>query len=177
MAFATRWAGATGASLALACGDVYVPGKSGPILYLDVADIDAVIDAAHLRDFITQLPQGDATLVGERGLKVSGGEKQRIAIARALLKRSPLLIFDEATSALDSHSEQAVMAAIRAASREHTSLVIAHRLSTVVDCDRILVLEQGQLVESGSHTELLAQQGRYAALWTLQQHEEDGIAD
>lgn len=137
------------------------------------ADIDAVIDAAHLRDFITQLPQGDATLVGERGLKVSGGEKQRIAIARALLKRSPLLIFDEATSALDSHSEQAVMAAIRAASREHTSLVIAHRLSTVVDCDRILVLEQGQLVESGSHTELLAQQGRYAALWTLQQHEED----
>jgi ATP-binding cassette subfamily B protein len=141
------------------------------------ADIDAVIDAAHLRDFITQLPQGDATLVGERGLKVSGGEKQRIAIARALLKRSPLLIFDEATSALDSHSEQAVMAAIRAASREHTSLVIAHRLSTVVDCDRILVLEQGQLVESGSHTELLAQQGRYAALWTLQQHEEDGIAD
>ena len=141
------------------------------------ADIDAVIDAAHLRDFITQLPQGDATLVGERGLKVSGGEKQRIAIARALLKRSPLLIFDEATSALDSHSEQAVMAAIRAASREHTSLVIAHRLSTVVDCDRILVLEQGQLVESGSHTELLAQQGRYAALWTLQQHEEDVIAD
>jgi ATP-binding cassette subfamily B protein len=141
------------------------------------ADIDAVIDAAHLRDFISQLPQGDATLVGERGLKVSGGEKQRIAIARALLKRSPLLIFDEATSALDSHSEQAVMAAIRAASREHTALVIAHRLSTVVDCDRSLVLEQGQLVESGSHTELLAQQGRYAALWALQQHEEDVTLD
>lgn len=141
------------------------------------ADIDAAIDAAHLRDFISALPQGDATLVGERGLKVSGGEKQRIAIARALLKRSPLLIFDEATSALDSHSEQAVMAAIRAASREHTSLVIAHRLSTVVDCDRILVLEHGQLVESGNHTELLAQQGRYAALWTLQQHEEDVITD
>ncbi|ALZ74372.1 ABC transporter ATP-binding protein/permease [Rheinheimera sp. F8] len=141
------------------------------------ADIDAVIDAAHLRDFINQLPQGDATLVGERGLKVSGGEKQRIAIARALLKRSPLLIFDEATSALDSHSEQAVMAAIRAASREHTALVIAHRLSTVVDCDRILVLEQGQLVESGSHAELLAQQGRYAALWALQQHEEDVTED
>ena len=141
------------------------------------ADIDAVIDAAHLRDFISQLPQGDATLVGERGLKVSGGEKQRIAIARALLKRSPLLIFDEATSALDSHSEQAVMAAIRAASREHTALVIAHRLSTVVDCDRILVLEQGQLVECGSHAELLAQQGRYAALWALQQHEEDVTLD
>lgn len=139
------------------------------------ADIDAVIDAAHLRDFISQLPQGDATVVGERGLKVSGGEKQRIAIARALLKRSPLLIFDEATSALDSHSEQAVMAAIRAASRQHTALVIAHRLSTVVDCDRILVLEQGQLVESGSHTELLAQQGRYATLWALQQHEENVI--
>ncbi len=141
------------------------------------ADIDAVIDAAHLRDFINQLPQGDATLVGERGLKVSGGEKQRIAIARALLKRSPLLIFDEATSALDSHSEQAVMAAIRAASREHTALVIAHRLSTVVDCDRILVLEHGQLVESGSHAELLAQQGRYAALWALQQHEEGVTLD
>lgn len=141
------------------------------------AAIDAVIDAAHLRDFISQLPQGDATLVGERGLKVSGGEKQRIAIARALLKRSPLLIFDEATSALDSHSEQAVMAAIRAASREHTALVIAHRLSTVVDCDRILVLEQGQLVESGSHAELLALQGRYAALWALQQHEEDVTLD
>lgn len=139
------------------------------------ADIDAVIDAAHLRDFISQLPQGDATVVGERGLKVSGGEKQRIAIARALLKRSPLLIFDEATSALDSHSEQAVMAAIRAASRQHTALLIAHRLSTVVDCDRILVLEQGQLVESGSHTELLAQQGRYATLWALQQHEENVI--
>lgn len=138
-------------------------------------DIDAVIDAAHLRDFINQLPEGDATLVGERGLKVSGGEKQRIAIARALLKRSPVLIFDEATSALDSHSEQAVMAAIRAAAREHTALVIAHRLSTVVDCDRILVLEQGQLVESGSHAELLAQQGRYAALWALQQHEESVI--
>jgi len=141
------------------------------------ADIDAVIDAAHLRDFISQLPQGDATLVGERGLKVSGGEKQRIAIARALLKRSPLLIFDEATSALDSHSEQAVMAAIRAAAREHTALIIAHRLSTVVDCDRILVLEQGQLVESGSHAELLAQQGRYAALWALQQHEENVMVD
>ncbi len=141
------------------------------------ADIDAVIDAAHLRDFISQLPQGDATLVGERGLKVSGGEKQRIAIARALLKRSPLLIFDEATSALDSHSEQAVMAAIRAAAREHTALVIAHRLSTVVDCDCILVLEQGQLVESGSHAELLLQQGRYAALWALQQHEEDVTTD
>ena len=139
------------------------------------ADIDAVIDAAHLRDFINQLPEGDATLVGERGLKVSGGEKQRIAIARALLKRSPVLIFDEATSALDSHSEQAVMAAIRAAAREHTALVIAHRLSTIVDCDCILVLEQGQLVESGSHSELLAQQGRYAALWALQQHEENVI--
>jgi ATP-binding cassette subfamily B protein len=135
-------------------------------------DIDAAIDAAHLREFITQLPQGDATLVGERGLKVSGGEKQRIAIARALLKRSPFLVFDEATSALDSHSEQAVMGAIRAVAKAHTAFVIAHRLSTVVDCDRILVLEQGQLVESGTHTELLAYQGRYATLWALQQHEE-----
>ncbi len=134
-------------------------------------DIDQAIEAAHLSDFIRSLPQGDATMVGERGLKVSGGEKQRIAIARALLKGSPLLVFDEATSALDSQSEQAVQSAIRDAAKAHTTLVIAHRLSTVVDCDCILVLEQGQLVEAGTHQALLAQQGRYATLWALQQHE------
>lgn len=132
-------------------------------------EIDAAIDAAHLRQFITTLPQGDGTLVGERGLKVSGGEKQRIAIARVLLKRSPILVFDEATSALDSHSEQAVQQAIRELATGHTSLVIAHRLSTIVDADIILVLEQGTLAEAGNHEQLLALNGRYAQLWAMQQ--------
>lgn len=139
--------------------------------------IDAAIDAAHLRAFINSLPDGDATLVGERGLKVSGGEKQRIAIARALLKQSPILLFDEATSALDSESEQTVQQAIRSVSREHTALVIAHRLSTIVDSDLILVLEQGQLKESGTHQQLLQQGGRYAELWALQQREQQGAPD
>jgi len=136
------------------------------------ADIDAAIDAAHLRSFINSLPEGDATLVGERGLKVSGGEKQRIAIARALLKQSPILLFDEATSALDSESEQTVQQAIRSASKQHTAIVIAHRLSTITDCDLILVLEQGRLLEMGSHQLLLQQGGRYAELWALQQREQ-----
>lgn len=132
-------------------------------------EIDAAIDAAHLRQFIASLPQGDGTLVGERGLKVSGGEKQRIAIARVLLKRSPILVFDEATSALDSHSEQAVQQAIRELATGHTSVVIAHRLSTIVDADIILVLEQGTLAEAGNHEQLLARNGRYAQLWAMQQ--------
>ncbi len=132
-------------------------------------DIDQAIDAAHLRTFIDSLPEGDGTLVGERGLKVSGGEKQRIAIARVLLKRSPILLFDEATSALDSHSEQAVQLAIKELAQGHTSVVIAHRLSTIVDADIILVLEQGTLAEAGNHEQLLAQQGRYAHLWAMQQ--------
>lgn len=132
-------------------------------------DIDAAIDAAHLRQFITTLPQGDGTLVGERGLKVSGGEKQRIAIARVLLKRSPILVFDEATSALDSHSEQAVQQAIRELAAGHTCVVIAHRLSTIVDADIILVLEQGTLAEAGNHDQLLTLNGRYAQLWAMQQ--------
>lgn len=136
------------------------------------ADIDAAIDAAHLRSFINSLPEGDTTLVGERGLKVSGGEKQRIAIARALLKQSPILLFDEATSALDSESEQTVQQAIRSASKQHTAIVIAHRLSTITDCDLILVLEQGRLLEMGSHQLLLQQGGRYAELWALQQREQ-----
>lgn len=139
--------------------------------------IDAAIDAAHLRAFIHSLPDGDATLVGERGLKVSGGEKQRIAIARALLKQSPILLFDEATSALDSESEQTVHQAIRSVSREHTAVVIAHRLSTIVDSDLILVLEQGQLKESGTHQQLLQQGGRYAELWALQQREQQDSPD
>lgn len=140
-------------------------------------DIERAIDMAHLRDFIEALPQGDQTLVGERGLKVSGGEKQRIAIARVLLKGAPILLFDEATSALDSKAEAAILTAMRAVSVGHTSLVIAHRLSTVVDADRILVLHQGRLVEQGSHPELLRLGGRYAQLWHLQQSASNKTAD
>ncbi len=115
------------------------------------------------------MPQGDQTLVGERGLKVSGGEKQRIAIARVLLKGSPILIFDEATSALDSHSEAAILKALRELAKHHTSVVIAHRLSTITDADKILVLQQGKVAEAGTHQQLLAQQGLYAQLWAKQQ--------
>ncbi|WP_027330731.1 ABCB family ABC transporter ATP-binding protein/permease [Marinimicrobium agarilyticum] len=135
--------------------------------------IDRAIRMAHLDDFIASLPNGDKTLVGERGLKVSGGEKQRIAIARVLLKGAPILIFDEATSALDSRAEAAILSAIREVSAGHTSLVIAHRLSTIVDADQILVLDDGKLVEQGSHHQLLQQQGRYARLWALQQSAQD----
>ena len=131
-------------------------------------EIDQAINMAHLRQFINSLPQGDATLVGERGLKVSGGEKQRIAIARAMLKGSPILIFDEATSALDSIAEQAIVSAMRSVAKHHTSLVIAHRLSTITDADSILVLKNGSLVEQGTHPQLLALQGVYAQMWQQQ---------
>ncbi|WP_414633262.1 ABCB family ABC transporter ATP-binding protein/permease [Cellvibrio sp. UBA7671] len=130
--------------------------------------IDRAIKMAHLENFINSLPQGDKTLVGERGLKVSGGEKQRIAIARVLLKGSPILIFDEATSALDSNSEAAILAAMHEVASGHTTLVIAHRLSTVVDADQIIVLDAGAVVEQGTHAELLAQQGKYAQMWAMQ---------
>jgi len=129
------------------------------------------IRLAHLSDFVAQLPNGVETLVGERGLKLSGGEKQRVAIARAILKRPPLMVFDEATSSLDSHSEQSILQAIAEISREQTSLVIAHRLSTIVDADKIIVLDQGRVVEQGSHHALLKQQGAYAKLWAVQQQE------
>jgi ATP-binding cassette subfamily B protein len=132
-------------------------------------EVDQVIELAHLKSFISSLPQGDQTLVGERGLKVSGGEKQRIAIARVLLKGSPILIFDEATSALDSHSEAAILKALRELAKHHTSVVIAHRLSTITDADTILVLQQGEVAEAGTHQQLLAQQGLYAQLWAKQQ--------
>ncbi|WP_286874938.1 ABC transporter ATP-binding protein/permease [Marinimicrobium sp. UBA4509] len=135
--------------------------------------IDRAIRMAHLDGFIAALPQGDQTLVGERGLKVSGGEKQRIAIARVLLKGAPILIFDEATSALDSRAEAAIVAAMREVSSGHTSLVIAHRLSTIVDADTILVLDEGTLVEQGDHAQLLQRGGRYAELWALQQSEHE----
>lgn len=138
----------------------------------DDAAIDRAITMAHLDKFIASLPQGDATIVGERGLKVSGGEKQRIAIARVLLKNAPILIFDEATSALDSNSEAAILEAMREVSSGHTTIVIAHRLSTVVDADKIIVLDQGQVVEQGTHNQLLQQAGRYAHLWAMQQQED-----
>lgn len=135
------------------------------------ADRAAVIEAgraAHLDDFVASLPDGWETRVGERGLKLSGGEKQRVAIARALLKNPPILVFDEATSSLDSITEQAIQTEIQLAARNRSSLVIAHRLSTVIDADEILVLDAGRIVERGNHTTLLAQNGHYAELWQLQ---------
>jgi ATP-binding cassette subfamily B protein len=128
--------------------------------------------SAHIHAFIESLPQGYNTMVGERGLKLSGGEKQRVAIARAILKRPAILIFDEATSALDSKSEKAIQDELRNVARNRTTLVIAHRLSTVVDAQQILVMDKGRIVERGSHRELLAQQGVYAQMWALQQQEE-----
>ncbi|HTF83914.1 MAG TPA: ABC transporter ATP-binding protein/permease [Cellvibrio sp.] len=134
--------------------------------------IDKAIDMAHLRYFINSLAERDRTMVGERGLKVSGGEKQRIAIARVLLKSASILIFDEATSALDSHSENSILEAMREIAQGHTSIVIAHRLSTVVDADKIIVLDKGQVVEQGVHTDLLNAGGHYARLWVRQQQEQ-----
>ncbi|OIN04810.1 ABCB family ABC transporter ATP-binding protein/permease [Oceanisphaera psychrotolerans] len=134
-------------------------------------EVQEAIRLAHLDDFIAQLPDGHNTLVGERGLKLSGGEKQRVAIARTILKRPPILVFDEATSSLDSRAERHILQTIREVSRGQTSLVIAHRLSTIVDADHILVMDQGRIVEQGSHEQLLAKEGRYAQLWRLQQQQ------
>lgn len=136
-------------------------------------EIAAAARMAQLHDFIAALPAGYETVVGERGLKLSGGEKQRVAIARAILKRPRILIFDEATSALDSKSEQAILQALRAVAAEHTTLVIAHRLSTIVDADQILVLDHGRVREQGMHRELLQQDGLYAQMWALQQREQE----
>jgi ATP-binding cassette subfamily B protein len=127
---------------------------------------------AHILDFIQQLPGGWETQVGERGLKLSGGEKQRVAIARAILKRPRILVFDEATSSLDSRTEQAIQLTLSEVSRSHTTLVIAHRLSTIVDADSIIVMENGRVIEQGTHQALLQAAGHYAGMWELQQQEE-----
>jgi ABC-type transport system involved in Fe-S cluster assembly fused permease/ATPase subunit len=132
-------------------------------------EIEAAAQAARIHDFIASTPKGYGTMVGERGLKLSGGEKQRVAIARTLLKNPPIVIFDEATSALDSANERAIQEELKSAARNKTALVIAHRLSTVVDADQILVMEAGRIVERGTHAELLAAEGRYAQMWALQQ--------
>jgi ATP-binding cassette subfamily B protein len=140
------------------------------------AEVQQAIDLAHLRGFIESLPNGEKTSVGERGLKLSGGEKQRVAIARTILKRPPIMVFDEATSSLDSQSEQAILTALKEISQGHTSLVIAHRLSTIVDADKIVVMGNGRILEQGSHRQLLDQDGAYKQLWQTQQnqhHESD----
>lgn len=132
-------------------------------------DLQDVVQMASLDRLVAENPAGLETVVGERGLKLSGGEKQRIAIARMLLKRPAIMVFDEATSSLDSETERSIMKEIRSVSEGHTALIIAHRLSTVVDADEIAVLENGQIAERGNHRELLAKNGRYAALWQAQQ--------
>lgn len=132
-------------------------------------EIEQAAHAARIHDFIVAQPQGYATQVGERGLKLSGGEKQRVAIARTLLKNPPILIFDEATSALDSANERAIQNELRTVAQGKTTLVIAHRLSTVVDAHEILVMDAGRIIERGSHSQLLALGGRYASMWALQQ--------
>jgi ATP-binding cassette subfamily B protein len=141
------------------------------------AEVLEAARAAHLDRFVAGLPDDYETRVGERGLKLSGGEKQRVAIARAILKNPPILVFDEATSSLDSTTEQAIQAELARISENRTTLVIAHRLSTVVDADEILVLEAGRVVERGRHATLLALDGRYAELWRLQLRERSSLED
>jgi ATP-binding cassette subfamily B protein len=136
------------------------------------AQVEEAAASAHIHSFIAATPLGYATMVGERGLKLSGGEKQRVAIARTLLKNPPVLIFDEATSALDSANERAIQAELQSVARNKTTLVIAHRLSTVVDAHEILVMEAGRIIERGNHATLMALQGRYAEMWALQQSSE-----
>ncbi len=142
-------------------------GKQGASQY----EVEKAAKLSFIDTFIDKLPEGYDTLVGERGLKLSGGEKQRLAIARVLLKNPPILIFDEATSALDSYSEKMVQKALKKLSSKHTILVIAHRLSTIVDSDKIIVLGDGQVQESGTHAQLLESNGEYAKLWQLQVNE------
>jgi len=135
------------------------------------ASDEEVLEAARLAQidpFIRELPQGYESMVGERGLKLSGGEKQRVAIARTLLKNPPILLLDEATSALDTHTEREIQSALKLVSKNRTALVIAHRLSTIIDADEILVLDHGQIIERGRHADLVARGGAYAAMWNRQ---------
>ena len=134
-------------------------------------EVERAARVAHIAEFIERLPAKWETTVGERGLKLSGGEKQRVSIAHTLLKRPPILIFDEATSALDSRTEKAIQAELAEIARNHTTLVIAHRLSTIIDADEILVLDQGRIVERGNFRALLAADGKFAEMWRLQQQE------
>ena len=140
-------------------------------------EVEQAARAARIHDFIVSTPTGYQTMVGERGLKLSGGEKQRVAIARTLLKNPPVVIFDEATSALDSANERAIQSELRTAAQNKTTLVIAHRLSTVVDAHEILVMDAGRIVERGSHTALLMANGRYADMWAMQQQASERILD
>ena len=140
------------------------------------AEIERAAEMAHIRAFIESLPEGWDSVVGERGLKLSGGEKQRVAIARAMLKRPRILVFDEATSSLDSQTEQAIGQTLAEVAQNHTTLVIAHRLSTIVDADRILVLDRGRVIEQGTHDRLLEVDGAYARMWELQQREHQRLA-
>ncbi|MEM6988400.1 MAG: ATP-binding cassette domain-containing protein, partial [Pseudomonadota bacterium] len=137
----------------------------------DASDEDLLdaLDTADLGSFVRSLPSGLDTLVGERGLKLSGGEKQRVAITRALLRAAPIVVFDEATSSLDGQSEHQILRAMRRLQAQSTSLVIAHRMSTIIDADRIVVLDAGRVVELGTHSQLIAQDGVYKALWDIQQ--------
>jgi ATP-binding cassette subfamily B protein len=139
----------------------------------DNSTVNNAFEMAHLTDFVSRLPEGVDTIVGERGLKLSGGEKQRVAIARTILKNPAILVFDEATSSLDSQSEKAILTAIKEVAEHRTSLVIAHRLSTIVDADNIIVMRQGEIIEQGTHQELLSKQGHYGAMWQLQQSHHD----
>jgi ATP-binding cassette subfamily B protein len=139
----------------------------------DQSEIEAAAKGAAIHDFILELPLGYEAMVGERGLKLSGGEKQRVAIARTLLKDPPILILDEATSALDSRTEAAIQETLQGVAARRTSIVIAHRLSTVVDADQIIVLDQGRVAERGTHAQLLRKNGLYADMWARQQSERE----
>ena len=150
------------------------------IAYGELADrspeqVEAAAKVAHAHDFIERLPQGYNTDIGDDGVMLSGGQRQRIAIARAVLKNAPILILDEATSALDTDSERHIQAALEALMKDRTTFVIAHRLSTVEKADRILVMEAGEIIEQGSHSDLLAQQGRYAQLYQNQFDESEAV--
>ena len=138
------------------------------------AEVEEAARLARIHDFVMGLPDGYQTRVGERGLKLSGGEKQRVAIARTILKQPSILLFDEATSALDTHTEQEIQRSLEEVSADRTTLMIAHRLSTVVGADEILVLDQGRICERGRHAELLARDGAYAAMWQRQQEGRNG---